>query len=268
MLKTKFTNIDIIETAMKQSSIDSNCRLIDFTLDENVVVHSKPSIKARQYLKLPFLCDLTSYGSNIVASVSPEYERMVSDFISKHEFYHCFETPNLYKLNEAFAPFNAKVCFMAEYFLPDINVLEEKECGYELRVLKPKDLAEFYKPEWSNALSLHNPKLDQIAVGAFDGTKLVGLAAASKDCETMWQIGVDVLPEYRRHGIASAVTSKLAIEILNRGIVPFYCCAWSNLRSVRNAFSSGFKPGWVQVTVKDNDFIDELNRQKPSRKPK
>lgn len=37
----------------------------------------------------------------------------------------------------------------------------------------------------------------------------------------MWQIGVDVLPEYRRMGIASSLTSNLAIEIIERGKVPF-----------------------------------------------
>lgn len=66
----------------------------------------------------------------------------------------------------------------------------------------------------------------------------------------MWQIGVDVLPEYRRMGIASSLTSNLAIEIIERGKVPFYCCAWSNLKSVKNALRSGFVPGWVEMTVK------------------
>lgn len=39
------------------------------------------------------------------------------------------------------------------------------------------------------------------------------------------------LPDYRRQGIASSLTSNLAIKIIDRGKVPFYCCAWSNLKS-------------------------------------
>ncbi|MBQ5812575.1 MAG: GNAT family N-acetyltransferase, partial [Clostridia bacterium] len=77
---------------------------------------------------------------------------------------------------------------------------------------------------------------------------------------TMWQIGIDVLPEYRRQGVASALTSTLAVEILKKGIVPFYCAAWSNIRSVRNAIKSGFRPAWVELTVRKADFVDELNR--------
>jgi len=68
-----------------------------------------------------------------------------------------------------------------------------------------------------------------------------------------------VLPDYRRRGIASALTSRLAWEILAQNIVPFYCCAWSNLASARNAFRSGFRPAWVQITAKPQAFVDRMN---------
>jgi predicted GNAT family acetyltransferase len=74
----------------------------------------------------------------------------------------------------------------------------------------------------------------------------------------MWQIGIDVLPAYRRQGIASALTSRLAIEILKRGKVPFYCAAWSNIKSVRNAVKSGFRPAWVELTARNNDFVNKI----------
>ncbi|MBQ6463793.1 MAG: GNAT family N-acetyltransferase [Pseudobutyrivibrio sp.] len=75
----------------------------------------------------------------------------------------------------------------------------------------------------------------------------------------MWQIGVDVLPEYRKQGVASALTSTLAREIFARDKVPFYCSAWSNIRSVRNAVKSGFIPTWVEMTVKPEEIVDEMN---------
>lgn len=67
-------------------------------------------------------------------------------------------------------------------------------------------------------------ELDVLAAGAYDGTRLVGLAGCSADCDTMWQIGIDVLPEYRRQGIASALTSRLALEILAAGRGPVLLC--------------------------------------------
>jgi len=85
------------------------------------------------------------------------------------------------------------------------------------------------------------------------------MAGASADCDTMWQIGIDVLPDYRRRGIASSLVSRLAAEILARDIVPFYCCAWSNLGSARNAIRSGFRPAWVTVTAKSMEFTAGMN---------
>lgn len=102
--------------------------------------------------------------------------------------------------------------------------------------------------------------LDKLAVGAFDGQKLVGLAGCSADCEMMYQIGVDVLPEYRKRGIASAITSTLALETLKLGKVPFYCAAWSNIKSVRNALKCGFRPAWVELTAREAAFVDNLNK--------
>ena len=52
----------------------------------------------------------------------------------------------------------------------------------------------------------------------------------------------------------------LALEILRRGKVPFYCSAWSNIRSARNAVKSGFIPAWVEMTAKPADVVDEMNK--------
>jgi hypothetical protein len=254
------TNKDILNIAMQQSAIDSNCNVDDFELFENKVVISNKKTNARKYLELPFLCDLTSYGNNIVASGSSKLLGIVKDYINKYPVEHCFETPNLHVLIENLKPFDISVCFMAEYFLPDMTVIKPLSCEYETRVLKPVDFADYYLPQWSNALCEKRKQLDILAVGAFENEKLVGLAGCSADCDSMWQIGVDVLPKYRKQGIASSLTSKLAIEVLSRKIVPFYCCAWSNIKSAKNAIKSGFRPAWVQATIKTNAFISNINR--------
>ena len=98
------------------------------------------------------------------------------------------------------------------------------------------------------------------ALGAYDDGRLIALAGCSADCETMWQIGIDVLPPYRKKGIAAALTSQLALLILEQGKVPFYCAAWSNIKSVRNAIKCGFKPAWVEMTAKSCKFADEMNQ--------
>ena len=255
---------------MAQSAVDLCAAPNDFEKSESVIVTSHESDGARRYLKLPFSCQLVSYGNNVVASVSPEFRKIAENYINKYPVEHLFETPHLHVLNDVLMKKGQKICFMAEYFLPDVDILRQMtvepprfaSCAgpYEMKLLTQADFADLYLPEWSNALCEQRKHLDVLGVGAYDGDKLIGLAGCSADCDTMWQIGIDVLPEYRRQGIASALTSRLAIEILNRGKVPFYCAAWCNIKSVRNAIKSGFRPAWVEMTAKPCEMVDGMNQ--------
>ena len=253
------TNKDILRIAMEQSAADIGCRAEDFVSDKSVIVPLKLGPNAKRYYQLPIGCNFISYGSNVVAAATDETADIVAEYISKFEFYHCFETPNMHWLNERLSPLGLTTCFMAEYYLPDVNRLTELPCEYDLKVLEKGQFDNLYLPEWPNALCSDRKHLDVLALGAYDGGKLIGLAGCSADADEMWQIGVDVLPEYRRKGIASALTSKLALEILERGKVPFYCTAWSNIRSVRNAVKSGLIPAWAEMTIKPIDTVKTMN---------
>ena len=192
--------------------------------------------------------------------MTEEVADLVSEYIGRYEFCHCFETPNMHWLNDRLAEKVHKICFMAEYYLFDADKAPDLSCAYETRMLGPADFEKLYLPEWGNALCKERKQLDVLGIGAYDQGNLVGFAGCSADCEDMWQIGVDVLPEYRRNGIASALTNKLAKAIMEREKVPFYCSAWSNIRSVRNAVKSGFIPAWAEMTAKPIPVVDALNR--------
>ena len=253
------TNHEVWRIALEQSAIDCNCAAEDFQKSEPVVTLSRQDPRARKYLPLPFACDLVSYGSNIVAQVREDLLPAVEAYVRKYPVEHAFETPHLQALDDILRPYGLKVCFMAEYFLPDVEKVEQQCCDYELRILHQEDFADLYRPEWSDALCEARKELDVLGVGAYDGEKLIGLAGCSADCEDMYQIGVNVLPEYRRKGVAAAMTSRLALEILKMGKVPFYCAAWCNIKSVRNAIRCGFRPAWVEVTARDAEFVDQMN---------
>ncbi len=250
---------EVLQIAMEQSTEDIGCKAEDFTKDQNVIVPFCMGKQARKYLKEPITANFVSYGSNVVVSAVEDVRELAAEYAGKFECYHLFEYPNLHWLSSRLAGSGYQICFMAEYFLPDTGALHPVSCGRELRILEQEDLRDLYLPEWSNALCSDRKQLDVLGVGAYDGQKLIGLAGCSADCETMWQIGVDVLPEYRKQGIASALTGRLAMEILERGKVPFYCAAWSNIRSVRNAIKSGFLPAWAEMTVKPETLVRKMN---------
>lgn len=255
---------EILDIAMAQSAIDCSCSPEDFVKSENHIVRSAADSRARRYLKLPHIADLVSYGTNVVACGDARFLPAITRYLAEMpSAERCFETPGIYRLNrylaEADPETGARVYFMAEYFLPDLGKLDafSSRIPYALRLLGPSDFAGLYLPEWQNALCEGRKHLDVLAVGAYDGERLIGLAGCSADCDSMWQIGIDVLPAYRRQGVASVLTNRLARETLARGKVPFYCAAWSNIKSVKNALKSGFCPAWAEITAKSAAFFEE-----------
>jgi GNAT superfamily N-acetyltransferase len=86
-----------------------------------------------------------------------------------------------------------------------------------------------------------------LAVVARCGGKVAGIAGASADCERMWQIGVDVLPEYRGSGIGRAVVGTLTKAVLAEGVLPYYSTAVGNLPSHRLAVSPGYWQAWIEL---------------------
>lgn len=128
------TNGEILTIALEQSAIDCNCAPEDFLSGESRVTLSRTDPRARRYLPLPLACDLVSYGHGIVAQTSRELAGVVGDYISRCPVEHAFEKPSLHILDELLGEHGLKVCFMAEYFLPDMDALGELQCGYRLRV--------------------------------------------------------------------------------------------------------------------------------------
>ena len=257
----KMDQNQLLQIALEQSARDYGCAPGDFLRQDPVVILSEPHEGARVYLPLPIACSLVSYGNNVVAQTSEPLLDKVLTFLRRYPAEHCFETPNLYVLNDILAPYGQKLCFMGEYFLPDLSRLRELPCPCRVKLLTPEDFAGLYLPQWSNALCADRKEKDVLCVGAYDGDTLIGLAGASADCETMYQIGIDVLPEYRRQRIAAALTSRLTEEILALGKVPFYCAAWSNIRSVKNAITCGYRPAWVELTARERSFVEQCNTQ-------
>jgi predicted GNAT family acetyltransferase len=93
----------------------------------------------------------------------------------------------------------------------------------------------------------YSKRKDKIALVAYVDDKIVGIAACTDDCDSMWQIGIDVLPEFRGKNIASFLVNKLSHKIFEKGKIPYYCTAWSNISSRNTAIKAGFTPAWVEI---------------------
>lgn len=256
-----FTNDSILHIAMQQSAIEYNCAIDAFMQQQSIITLPCASTSARKYLDVPFRCSLVSYGKNVVACAEKVLHNELRQYLDGHKFYRCLTSPAVFELNEILASAGLKVGYMSEYFLPDVSKMQAflpVDDKFELRRLGQADFASLYLPQWSNALCSERKELDILGMAAYDlntcdkttgEPKLIGLAACSMDCEDMWQIGIDILPEYRGLKLAPALTNRLSGEIFKCGKIPFYCASWANIPSVRNAAASGFRPAWTELST-------------------
>jgi GNAT superfamily N-acetyltransferase len=120
--------------------------------------------------------------------------------------------------------------------------------GFTFELVEREEMGALYAHEgfW-NALQydLTHPRPDVLATVAREDGKVVGIAGASEDCASLWQVGMDVLPESRNSGVAAYLVNWLTHEILDRNLVPYYGTASSNIASQRVAHRSGYMPAWV-----------------------
>jgi GNAT superfamily N-acetyltransferase len=246
------TKEEIRGTALNQSAADHGCSPEDFAAEDLRIFPAGIRPGARVWVKQPAILDVTTYGTNAVITCREELtEGVRSLFAPEPEFWQLFAAEGITALNGLLAALGARMRYMTCSFLPDPDELARfgGSCPFRVRLLGEKDFQNLYRPEWSDALSPTRKELDRIAAGAYDGDKLVGLAGASEDCRTMWQIGINVLPAYRNQGTAAVLVNLLAREILEEGIVPFYSAVWANVRSVKTAVRAGFRSAWASMSA-------------------
>ena len=138
------------------------------------------------------------------------------------------------------------------YYLPDPASIPSLEApsGFHYALVAPPDLYGLYSnDQFHNALlyDIHSERPDVLAMVAMYGDEIVAMAGASADSATMWQLGIDVLPPYRGHGLAAYLIRWLTEETLQRGFVPYYGTSSSNVASQRVAHRAGYYPAWMCI---------------------
>ncbi len=260
------TNKEIMRIAMEQSAIDFNCSTDAFIEERNTIVSNNLISGRKTCYSKPLFCRIAYYGHGLVISADDKIQNYMAQFAQKHQGYRCFDTPQLTALNHEFEKYGKCVCHIAEFFLPDRNKQVAPKADLEIRILYEDQIPYLYSDKrFSMALTYETDedKKDVIAATGYLNGQLVGVAGASNDCDTMWQVGIDVIPEFRNMGIASTLTKRLTDEILSLGKVPYYCTAWSNLASKNNALRSGYRSAWIEMAVKDISVAMEMIQELP-----
>ena len=238
-----------IQAILKQQlAYDFNCKPEDFDKDENVITLPSLNEKRRVFSKETFFLQMATLGNNAVISADEKLHPWLTEWVKGKNGFWLFEQHNYFELNDKLREFGYKLNLTHHMFLP-VPELVPVNLDFEYEFIETADIMQYYgRPEFTNAIcSKFKPERpDMLAVLAMDGDKIMGMAGCSADSPKLWQIGIDVLPEYRRRGIGTTLVKLLRNETLRRGAIPYYGTSLSNLRSWKIALGSGFKPAWVE----------------------
>ena len=225
---------EMMNIVFNQLAIDYNCTVEDFYKDSVIITKA---VKQEGRRKLPFLsprCEVITVGNSAVVNASPDVFSFVQKRLKDKSRYDAMNASFVYG-----------VC---PYFLPDIDHFKPMDCdAFDFSVIEQNDIHSFYKYKGlTNALQYNENSLtpETLAVAAFKNGSFAGIACVMKDSEKMCQIGVDVLPEYRQQGLATVMVNKLTLEVLKRGLIPYYFTDNSNLASQKTAIRAGYFPAW------------------------
>ncbi len=244
------TKIDILEIAKSQLALDYNCQISDFEKKENTMVENKLITGRRIYESDGCLFKLLCFGGRAIISTSKEMIPWCEKELIKGDAAWLFEYPKLRAIDKKLQELGHEIADIHHYYLPNGNVTDIKPIT-DIKWYDHKEIFQFKDDErFQEAFAFDKNHPDMHAVAALEEGNIIGMAGASADGKTIWQIGIDVLPKYRGRGIGTNLVALLKNELLSRGKVPFYSTVESHIYSQNIAINAGFFPAWIELYSK------------------
>lgn len=189
-------------------------------------------IKNKQECKLKMLL----FYDLILVSSSENIYDYVCEKLKGRNTYEVFEFPLVYG--------------QSIYFIPNLNKITKQDeiSKYDFKLFDGNTDKIELSSGFENAITFENGKcISDIAYCAYENGKVIGVAGADKINDEIWEVGIEVLPEYRKDGLATILTKNLTMKILEKGVVPIWCASVSNIGSQAVATNSDYIPLWMET---------------------
>lgn len=248
---------DVRDTVVEMLSTELSCKPEHLT-DGGVHISVRhPDAQSRPLHRLfpphPGKVGIVSLGTGGVVCVDKPHIAWAEDVFGGASRDEIFMPDRIGKMAELIKPEGLTLYGPFPRFAVSHASLEQVDPpeGFSVRVVDQAGADSIESREhWANAIYLdpsQTARPTMVAAIAEYGGEVVGVCGASADSPTMWQLGIDVLPEHQGRGIAPALVCATALAALDEGKLPYYGTSSSNVPSMRTALAVGFKPTWVEV---------------------
>lgn len=159
-----------------------------------------------------------------------------------------FETKSLFELNDLLKEYGYHIKFAHPFYISETPSTANTD-GFDIGWYEKDDIGQFRGCGLDEAFGFCETAPDMLGVSASVDGKMIGMAGASCDSPTMWQIGINVDAAARGKGTGTMLVTLLKNRILQKGILPFYGTSMSHIASQMVAHGAGFVPAWAELTV-------------------
>ena len=232
------TKREMLHIVQSQLAIDLNCTPDELNGEKDSFVFKEATDNPgrRPFPRGERHFEILSMGNSIVICASPDILNIVVLELSGKSRDEAFSMPFIYG--------------HALYYLPDLDSITPLSSpdGFSYEMVEQENIPALYQYTGFRSAIQYNsdcPRPDVLVTLAKKDGHIVGMAGASSDCAKMWQVGMDVLSEYRNRGLAAYLVNRLTLEIMKRGYVPYYGTSHSNIPSQRVAHRAGYYPAWI-----------------------
>ncbi len=216
----------IINVIKKYLSEKFECNIADLDKKGLNIIKNKHDSK----LKMLLFYDL------ILVSSSENMYDYVCEKLKDKNTYEVFEFPLVYG--------------QSIFYIPNLNKItrQDEVSKYEFKLFDGNTNEIDLSSGFENAITFEDGKcISNIAYCAYEDGKVIGVAGADKVADDIWEVGIEVLPEYRKDGLATILTKNLTLKILEKGIVPIWTASISNIGSQAVATNSDYIPLWMET---------------------
>ena len=160
-----------------------------------------------------------------------------------------FEAKNIRGLNDRIHEDGYQIKMMHPFYIAE-TITEVQTVGYDICWYHEAEIEQFRGDDrFQEAYSFYEDAPDVLGVSAMKDGQILGMAGASSDSPSMWQIGINVDADQRRTGIGTMLVTLLKNEILRGGHLPYYGTGFSHIASQRVALGAGFLPTWTEIAT-------------------
>ncbi|MBU5428270.1 GNAT family N-acetyltransferase [Tissierella pigra] len=245
-----YTKSEILSIAKTQLALDYNCQISDFKKEENIITENKLLEGRRINESDGCFLKIITIGGKAIICADEKIRPWIEEKILKKNALWLFDYGNLRMIDNKLREFGHEIDEMPHFYLPNPVTCEIKPMT-TIKWFEKEEILQFKDDSrFEQAFVFDENYPDVLGVAAYDGDNIMGMAGSSEDSKTLYQIGIDVLPEYRGKGIGTNLVALLKQELLKRGKIPFYGTSVSNINSKNVAINAGFFPVWAEVYSK------------------